>query len=78
MFLVMLNKQQKTVDHPTFAFSDSSWQDDVAEGRSTGGFYILYMGGVVDMSSNLPQLVAHSSTDWNMTKHVLCVWQTVI
>jgi len=46
-----------------YAFSDSSWNDDVDNGRSTGCFLIYYMGGIVDHSSNLPDPVALSSAE---------------
>jgi hypothetical protein len=52
-----------TIAHPLFGFSDSSWNDDVDHGRSTGCFLITYMGGVVDHSSNLPDPVALSSAE---------------
>ena len=48
---------------PFYGFSDSSWNDDVDNGRSTGSFLVLYMGGVVDHSSNLPDPVALSSAE---------------
>jgi hypothetical protein len=51
------------ISHPFFGFSDSSWNDDVDHGRSTGCFIITYMGGVVDHSSNLPDPVALSSAE---------------
>jgi hypothetical protein len=44
-------------------FSDSSWNDDVDTGRSTGSFLISYMGGIVDHSSNMPDPVALSSAE---------------
>ena len=43
--------------------SDSSWNDDVDTGRSTGCFLIFYMGGLVDHSSNMPDPVALSSAE---------------
>ena len=46
-----------------FTFSDSSWNDDVDTGRSTGCYLIVYMGGVVDHSSNMPDPVALSSAE---------------
>ena len=46
-----------------YAFSDSSWNDDVDNGRSTGCFLVYYMGGIVDHSSNLPDPVALSSAE---------------
>jgi hypothetical protein len=42
-------------------FSDSSWQDDWDKGRSTEGYLIYYMGGILDHSNNLPGPVALSS-----------------
>jgi hypothetical protein len=47
--------------HPFYSFSDSSWNDYVDTGRSTGGYITIYMGGVVDHSSNLPEPMALSS-----------------
>lgn len=43
--------------------SDSSWNDDVNTGRSTGCFLIFYCGGVIDHSSNMPGPVALSSAE---------------
>jgi hypothetical protein len=45
-------------EHPFYAFSDSSWNDDVDTGRSTGGCLIWYLGKVVDHSYNLLNLEA--------------------
>ncbi len=56
----MLTSQNSNPEHPYYAFSDSSWNDDVDSGRSTGGYIIWYMGGMVDHSSNLPDPVALS------------------
>jgi hypothetical protein len=58
--LVAENIQQS---YPFFTFSDSSWNDDVDTGRSTGCFIVVYMGGIVDHSSNLPDPVALSSAE---------------
>jgi len=49
--------------HAFFGFSDSSWNDDVDTGRSTGCFILMYMGGIVDHSSNTPYPVALSSPE---------------
>eukprot|EP00590_Aulacoseira_subarctica_P011990 CAMPEP_0172438678 /NCGR_PEP_ID=MMETSP1064-20121228/72925_1 /TAXON_ID=202472 /ORGANISM="Aulacoseira subarctica , Strain CCAP 1002/5" /LENGTH=108 /DNA_ID=CAMNT_0013187245 /DNA_START=574 /DNA_END=900 /DNA_ORIENTATION=+ len=46
-----------------FTFSDSSWNDDVDTGRSTGCYLISYMRGIVDHSSNMPDHVAMSSAE---------------
>jgi len=43
--------------------SDSSWNDDVDTGRSTGCFLIFYMGGLVNHSSNMPEPIALSSAE---------------
>ncbi len=51
------------ITHPFFGFSDSSWNDDINYGRSTGCFITTYLGGVVDHSSNLPDPVALSSAE---------------
>jgi hypothetical protein len=58
-----LSAQNIQQHHPFFGFSDSSWNDDVDTGRSTGCFIITYMGGVVDHSSNTPDPVALSSAE---------------
>ena len=43
------------------AFTDSSWNDCIDTGRSTGGYNILIQGGPVDYGSHLPIPVAMSS-----------------
>jgi hypothetical protein len=60
---IMLKKEELIQNHPFYAFSDSSWADDVDYGRSTGCYIITYMGGVVDHSSNLPNPIALSSAE---------------
>ena len=42
-------------------FSDSSWNDCVGTGRSTGGHITFIQGGAVDYGSHLPVPVAMSS-----------------
>ncbi len=59
----MLIDEKIEQNHPFFTFSESSWNDDVDNGRSTGCFLIVYMGGIVDHSSNLPDPVALSSAE---------------
>ena len=59
----LLKKNNLPLESLFFTFSDSSWNDDVDHGRSTGCFLIFYMGGVVDHSSNLPDPVALSSAE---------------
>ena len=46
---VMLEKLKMDAEKPFFAFCDSSWNDDVDSGHSTGCFLIYYMGGVVTL-----------------------------
>jgi hypothetical protein len=59
----MLDSQKVALGKLFYTFSDSSWNDDVDTGRSTGCFLIFYMGGVVDHNSNLPNPVALSSAE---------------
>jgi hypothetical protein len=42
------------------AMSDSLWNDDVDSSRRTGDFLIFYMGGIIDHSLNMPDLVVLS------------------
>ena len=42
-------------------FTDSSWNDFIDTGRSTGGYIILRQAGAVDYGSHLPVTVAMSS-----------------
>jgi hypothetical protein len=58
-----LNAHGLPTDQLLVSMSDSSWNDDVDTGRSTGCFLIFYMGGVVDHSSNMPDPVALSSAE---------------
>jgi hypothetical protein len=50
-------------DQTLIVMSDSSWNDDIDIGRSTGCFLIFFMGGLVDHSSNMPDPVALSSAE---------------
>ena len=43
--------------------SDSSWQDCLDTGKSTGGYLIFFSGGLVRFSSNVPSPVAMSSAE---------------
>ena len=45
----------------TLTFSDSSWNDCIDTGRSTGGYISIKQGGPVDYGSHLPVPVAMSS-----------------
>jgi hypothetical protein len=60
---LMLTKLGHDACHLFFGFSDSSWNDNIDTGRSTGCFLMFYMGGLVDQSSNLPDPVALSSAE---------------
>ncbi len=51
------------LDNPLCTFTDSSWNDDIYTGRSSGCFMIFYMGGVVEHHSNMPDPVALSSDE---------------
>ena len=44
-------------------FSDSSWQDCLDTGRSTGEYMICYQGGPIDHGTHVPGPVAQSSTE---------------
>jgi hypothetical protein len=72
----MLLKEGLTQTHPFFSFSDSSWDDDVDHGRSTGCYIITCMGGVVDHSSNLPNPVALSSAEAEYNEGCLAMMAT--
>jgi hypothetical protein len=72
----MLQKENIEQTHPFFSFSDSSWDDDVDNGRSTGCYIITYMGGVVDHSSKLPNPVALSSAEAEYNEGCLAMMAT--
>ena len=44
-------------------FTDSSWQDEIDTSKSTGCYMIMFQGGVVDHSSNIPDPIAMSSAE---------------
>ena len=50
----------KTENH-LMDFYDSSWQDFLDTGRSTGAYTIFYQGGPVDHVTQVTGLVAQSS-----------------
>jgi len=58
-----LSSNRISLDNPLITFSDSSWNDYIDTGRSTGCFMIIYMGGVVEHSINVPDPVALSSAE---------------
>jgi hypothetical protein len=51
------------LDNPLCTFTDSSRNDDIDTGRSSGCFMIFYKEGVVEHSSNMPDPVALSSAE---------------
>ena len=48
-------------DNEIIMFTDSSWNDCIDTGRSTGGYIAMIQGGAVDYGSHLPVPVAMSS-----------------
>ena len=52
----------KTENH-LMAFSDSSWQDCLDTGRSTGEYIIFYQGGPIDHGTHVPGPFAQSSAE---------------
>jgi hypothetical protein len=59
----LLSSNGISLNNPLCTFTDSSWNDDTDTGRSSGCFMIFYMGGVVELSSNMPDPVALSSAE---------------
>ena len=58
----VLTENKITIDEDTVVtFTDSSWNDCIDMGRSTGGNGSIMQGGPVDHSSHLPIPVAMSS-----------------
>jgi hypothetical protein len=57
----LLSSNRISLDNPLCTFTDSSWNDDIDTGRSSGCFMTFYMGGVVEHSSNMPDPVALSN-----------------
>ena len=51
------------LDSPIHVFSDSSWQDCLDTGRSTGSYMIFLYGSLVGFSSFVPDPVALSSAE---------------
>jgi hypothetical protein len=59
----LLSSNGSSLDNPLCSFTDSSRNDDIDTGRSSGCFMIFYMGGVVEHSSNIPASLALSSAE---------------
>jgi hypothetical protein len=74
----MVRSQEIQQTEAFFGFSNSSWNDDVDTGRSTGCFIITYMGGIVYHSSNMPDPVALSSAEAEYNEGCVHSWRQVI
>ena len=59
----LLTQVDTKLDNYIISFSDSSWQDCIDTGKSTGSYIILYQGGVIDHASLVPTPVAMSSAE---------------
>ena len=59
----LLCQNDITDKHNMFGMCDSSWQDCVDTGRSTGSYMIFYQGGLVDFSTFVPVPVAMSTAE---------------
>ncbi len=71
----LLSSNGISLNNPLCTFTDLSWNDDTDTDRSSGCFMIFYMGGVVEHSSNMPDLVALLVLKLNTMKHVWLAWQ---
>jgi hypothetical protein len=72
----LLSSNGISLDNPLCTFTDSSWNDDIDTGSSSGCFMIFYMGGVVEHSSNMPDPVALSSAEAEYTEACLACMAT--
>ena len=60
----MLNEINIQINKETvLTFTDSSWNDCIDTGRSTGGYIILRQAGAIDYGPHLPVPVAMSSSE---------------
>ena len=59
----MLKQNGINTNRELVTFSDSSWQDDPDNSKSTGCYLNIYRGGLIDHSSNMPDPVALSSAE---------------
>jgi hypothetical protein len=58
----LLSSNGISLDNPLcIHLTDSSWNDDTYTGRSLGCFMVIYLGDVVEHSSNMPDPVILSS-----------------
>ena len=63
VYKILAENKIKIDDDTVVTFTDSSWNDCIDTGRSTGGNCSIMQGGPVDHSSHLPIPVAMSSGD---------------
>ena len=61
IYQVLKDNDIKTTSETVITFSDSSWNDCIDTGRSTGGYVTYIQGGTADYGSHLPVPVAMSS-----------------
>ena len=61
IFKILQENNIQITEDTVIVFSDSSWNDCIDTGRSTGGYIGLNQGGAVDYGSHLPVPVAMSS-----------------
>ena len=59
---ILIQANINTKNH-LMEFSDSSWQDCLDTGRSTGAYIIFYQGGRIDHGTHVTGLVAQSSAE---------------
>jgi hypothetical protein len=59
----LLSSNGISLDNPLIRFSDSSWNDDIDTGRSTGCFMIICMGDAVKHRCNISDPEASSSAE---------------
>ena len=61
VYKLLTSNNIKTIEESIIIFTDSSWNDCVDTGRSTGGYISFSQGGPTDYGSHLPVPVAISS-----------------
>ena len=59
----LLRQANIKTDNQLMDFSDSSLQDFPNTGRIIGAYIIFYQGGIIDHGTNVPVIVAQSSTE---------------
>ena len=56
------------------AFSDSSWQDCLETGRSTGSYIIFYQGGTMTMAHMFQDQLLNKVHKVSTMQHALQEW----